>query len=173
MLRKLVMYLSAFLPMFLIMWIKEILLGIRNVLDKPWKYSWKSIYLNPYLIGEIIVILLIGLVLHCLLKRNQRTSVYTITLKTVKNRSVEYYLALKMKWHLILLTWIGLVKIIWTLIEICLIPLFHFWMSIDFRGTKSLFIATRGNRGLQQLAYYILHAWGHSNMPISIPLFKN
>lgn len=33
MLRKLVMYLSAFLPMFLIMWIKEILLGIRNVLE--------------------------------------------------------------------------------------------------------------------------------------------
>ena len=50
---------------------------------------------------------------------------------------------------------------------------FSFWMSIDFRGTKSLFIATRVNRGLQQLAYYILLAWGHSNMPISIPLFKN
>lgn len=93
MLRKLVMYLSAFLPMFLIMWIKEILLGIRNVLEKPWKYSWKSIYLNPYLIGEIIVIFLIGLILCCLLKHNQRTSVYTITLKTVKNRSAEYYLA--------------------------------------------------------------------------------
>lgn len=92
MLRKLVMYLSAFLPMFLIMWIKEILLGIRNVLEKPWKYSWKSIYLNPYLIGEIIVIFLIGLILYCLLKHNQRTSVYTITLKTVKNRSAEYYL---------------------------------------------------------------------------------
>lgn len=28
-----------------------------------------------------------------MLKRNQRTSVYTITLKTVKNRSAEYYLA--------------------------------------------------------------------------------
>ena len=80
MLRKLVMYLSAFLPMFLIMWIKEILLGIRNVLEKPWKYSWKRIFL-------------IGLILYCLLKRNQRTSVYTITLKTVKNRSAEYYLA--------------------------------------------------------------------------------
>ena len=59
------------------------------------------------------------------------------------------------------------------LIEICSIPLFHFWMIIGFRGTKSLFIATRGNRELQPLAYYILHAWGHSNMPISIPLFKN
>lgn len=93
MLRKLVMYLSAFLPMFLIMWIKEILLGIRNVYDKPWKYSWESIYFNPYLIGEFIVIFLVGTALYFLLKRNQRTSVYTITLKTVKNRSAEYYLA--------------------------------------------------------------------------------
>ena len=93
MLRKLVMYLSAFLPMFLIMWIKEILLGVRNVLDKPWKYSWESIYFNPYLIGEFIVIFLVGTALYFLLKRNQRTSVYTITLKTVKNRSAEYYLA--------------------------------------------------------------------------------
>ena len=50
---------------------------------------------------------------------------------------------------------------------------FHFWMSIDFRGTKSLFIAIRGNRELQQLAYYMPHAWGLSNMLISIPLFKN
>lgn len=93
MFRKLVMYLSAFLPMFLIMWIKEILLGIRNVFDKPWKYSWESIYFNPYLIGEFIVIFLVGAALYFLLKRNQRTSVYTITLKTVKNRSAEYYLA--------------------------------------------------------------------------------
>ena len=93
MLRKLVMYLSAFLPMFLIMWIKEILLGIRNVFDKPWKYSWESIYFNPYLIWEFIVIFLVGAALYFLLKRNQRTSVYTITLKTVKNRSAEYYLA--------------------------------------------------------------------------------
>ncbi len=87
------MYLSAFLPMFLIMWVKEMLLGIKNVLEKPWKYSWKSIYLNPYLIGEIIFIFLVGTALYFLLKRNRRTSVYTISLKTVKNRSAEYYLA--------------------------------------------------------------------------------
>lgn len=93
MLRKLVMYLSAFLPMFLIMWIKEVLFGIKNVLEKPWKYSWESIYLNPYLIGEFIAFIFIGLMLYRFLKGNQRTSVYTITLKTVKNRSAEYYLA--------------------------------------------------------------------------------
>ena len=93
MLRKLVMYLSAFLPMFLIMWIKEVLFGIKKVLEKPWKYSWESIYLNPYLIGEFIAFIFIGLMLYRFLKGNQRTSVYTITLKTVKNRSAEYYLA--------------------------------------------------------------------------------
>lgn len=81
-----------------------------------------------------------------------------------------------MKWHLILLTWIGLVKIIWTLIEICSIPLFHFWMSIDFRGTKSLFIATRGNRGLRQLAYYIyiarLGAFKYADFDTSVQKLK-
>ena len=43
MLRKLVMYLSAFLPMFLIMWIKEILLGktMEVFLEK---YLSKSIF---------------------------------------------------------------------------------------------------------------------------------
>lgn len=93
MLRKLVMYISAFLPMLLIMWIKEVLLGVRNVLEKPWKYTWDSIYLNPYLIAEIAFIILIGCAIFWLLKRNKKTGVYTITLKTVKNRSAEYYLA--------------------------------------------------------------------------------
>lgn len=93
MLRKLVMYISAFLPMLLIMWIKEVLLGVRNVLEKPWKYTWDSIYLNPYLIAEITFIILIGCAIFWLLKRNKKTGVYTITLKTVKNRSAEYYLA--------------------------------------------------------------------------------
>ena len=93
MLRKLLMYISAFLPMFLIMWIKEILLGIKNVIDYPEKFTWKSIYLNPYLVSEIIFIIFVALALNFLLKRNQRTSIYTVKLQTVKNRSAEYYLA--------------------------------------------------------------------------------
>lgn len=93
MLRKLVMYISAFIPMLLIMWIKEVLLGVLNVLEKPWKYTWDSIYLNPYLIAEIAFIILIGCTFFLLLKRNKKTSVYTITLMKVKNRSAEYYLA--------------------------------------------------------------------------------
>lgn len=93
MLRKLIMYISAFLPMFLIMWIKEVLLGIRNAVEKPWKYTWDSIYLNPYLITEFIFIVMIGAVLAWLLNRNKKTGVYTVSLKTVKNRTAEYYLA--------------------------------------------------------------------------------
>lgn len=93
MLRKLIMYISAFLPMFLIMWIKEVLFGIRNVVEKPWKYALDSIYLNPYLITEFIFIVMIGAVFAWLLNRNKKTGVYTVSLKTVKNRTAEYYLA--------------------------------------------------------------------------------
>lgn len=93
MLRKLIMYVSAFLPMFLIMWIKEVMLGIRNVMEKPWKYSWDSVYLNPYLIGELLFLIIMSLLIVSLLKRNKKTAVYTVSLKTVKNRSAEYYLA--------------------------------------------------------------------------------
>lgn len=93
MLRKLIMYISAFLPMFLIMWIKEVMLGIRNVVEKPWKYSWDSIYLNPYLIGGLVFLVIISILTVGLLKRNKQTGVYTVSLKTVKNRSAEYYLA--------------------------------------------------------------------------------
>lgn len=93
MFRKVVMYLSAFLPMLLIMWLKEILLGIKNILDKPYLYSWKNIYLNPYLIGEIVFIFFIGIELYCLLKQNEKINIYPIIIKSVKNRSAEYYLA--------------------------------------------------------------------------------
>lgn len=93
MVRKLIMYISAFLPMFLIMWIKEILICIRNIMRMPWKYKWSSIYSNPFLIAELLFIILIGLLVIWLIKRDRKTSAYTVTLKSVKNRSAEYYLA--------------------------------------------------------------------------------
>lgn len=83
------MYISAFLPMLLIMWTKEILLAIRKICDNPGEYSWEIIF---YLIGEFIVILLIVGALYFLMKGNKKTSVYTITIQAVKNRSAEYYL---------------------------------------------------------------------------------
>lgn len=93
MLRKLIMYISAFLPMFLIMWLKELMLGIRNVLEKPCRYSWDSVYLNPYLIGILVFMVAISILTVSLLKRKKDTGIYTVSLKTVKNRSAEYYLA--------------------------------------------------------------------------------
>ena len=79
--------------MFFIMWVKEILICVHNIIEKPCKYSWNSIYANPYLIVEIVLIASISYAVFRLIKRNNRTGVYTIVLKTVKNRSAEYYLA--------------------------------------------------------------------------------
>ena len=93
MLRKLVMYISAFLPMFFIMWVKEILICVRNVLEKPCEFSWNSVYLNPYLISELVFIISIGGLTYLFLKRNNNAGHYAITLKSVKNRSAEYYLS--------------------------------------------------------------------------------
>lgn len=93
MIRKLIMYLSAFLPMFLIMWVKELLLCIQDILKKPAPRPWGALWCNPYLIVEIIVFALIGCSVFILIKRNIKTATYKIILKTVKNRSAEYYLA--------------------------------------------------------------------------------
>lgn len=87
------MYLSAFLPMFFIMWIKEILIGIKNVLEKPELYTWQSIYLNSFLISQLIFIIFVSGGVVWLMRRNKKTGTYTVTLIKVKNRSAEYYLA--------------------------------------------------------------------------------
>lgn len=92
MFRKLIMYISAFLPMLVIMWIKDVLIGVCNVIDMPWKFKWSSVYLNPFLISELVFIVLIGLLIMWLLKRDKKAGSYTVTLKGVKNRSAEYYL---------------------------------------------------------------------------------
>lgn len=93
MVRKIIMYLSAFLPMFFIMWIKEILIGIKNVLEKPELYTWQSIYLNSFLISQLIFIIFVSGGVVWLMRRNKKTGTYTVTLIKVKNRSAEYYLA--------------------------------------------------------------------------------
>ena len=87
------MYISAFLPMFLIMWIKEILIGIQNIIENPETYSLKSIYLNPFLILQLIFIIFVSGCVFWLMKRNKKTGIYTVALIKVKNRSAEYYLA--------------------------------------------------------------------------------
>lgn len=93
MIKKLVMYISAFLPMFFILWVKAVLLCVQEVLNTPCEKNWKYVYLNPYLIGEIVFIFLICIAVLWLLNRNNKTAVYRVFLKSVKNRSAEYYLA--------------------------------------------------------------------------------
>lgn len=87
------MYISAFLPMLLIMWIKEVLLYTKRILDTPCKYTWKSLYTNPYLIIEAVILLLILIIFAFLMRRNKKTGAYTIKIISVKNRSAEYYLS--------------------------------------------------------------------------------
>lgn len=93
MIRKLIMYVSAFLPMFVIMWVKEVLKIVRETLGKPTVVAgWKALY-NPYLIAELVSIIVVGASVFFLMQRNNRLGVYTIIVKSVKNRSAEYYLA--------------------------------------------------------------------------------
>lgn len=85
------MYLSAFLPMIIIMWIKEVALCTADILNG--KAEWSSIYQNLYLIIELVVLFALVISFVVLIKRNKRAAVHTITIKAVKNRSAEYYLA--------------------------------------------------------------------------------
>ena len=93
MLRKLIMYISAFLPMFLIMWTKEVLISIKNVIETSQEYDWSVVYCNLYLVGEFAFILGIACSLYYLLKQNRKVGVYTVGIKSIKNKSSEYYLA--------------------------------------------------------------------------------
>lgn len=93
MLKKIIMYISAFLPMFSIMWIKAVLLGVRNVLEKPCIYTWKTAVFNPYLIIELILIIALASSFAWLMRGNVNVAVYTVTLSKVQNRSAEYYLS--------------------------------------------------------------------------------
>ena len=93
MFRKVVLYLSAFLPMLFVMWLKELLVMVEMVLTKTEDYSWKDIYTNKYLIAVVVFIVLIAISTGVLLYRNRKVSVYTIKLESVKNKTAEYYLA--------------------------------------------------------------------------------
>ena len=74
-----------------------------------------------------------------------------------------------MKWHLILLTWIGLVKIIWASTEICLQLLFSFLDEYRLQGYKILIHCNQGESRAPTIGLLYIARLGHSNMPISIP----
>lgn len=87
--KKIIMYISAFIPMITIMWIKECMLIVIDATNG--KTNWCAL-VNPYLIIELTVILAASVSLSILLIHNKNTATYTIAVKAVKNRSAEYFL---------------------------------------------------------------------------------
>lgn len=91
MMKKIILYLSAFLPMLFIMWVRE---SIAPFLD-VWagKIEWTDLYPGPLLIAELTLISGIALTLFWLMKNNRKVATKKIKIDVVKNRTAEYYLA--------------------------------------------------------------------------------
>jgi len=91
---NIVMYLSAFLPMLLVMWIKEIVVLIAEVYSK-WKLDglikWKY-FLNWFLIVELCIIIFITLCLIILMRGNKNMNTKTLKIIQIKNQTTKYYL---------------------------------------------------------------------------------
>ena len=91
MLKKIIMYLSAFLPMFFIMWIKAFIEVLSEIIEK--NLCLCVVFTNWYLIIELLIIIVITIVFGILIRNNKRTAVQTVKIQFVKNRSAEYFLS--------------------------------------------------------------------------------
>lgn len=91
MFKKVILYLSAFLPMLCIMWIRE---SVSPLLD-IWadKLEWGDLSPSPLLIAELILMIGIASALFLLMKSNRKVATKKIKIDVVKNRTAEYYLA--------------------------------------------------------------------------------
>jgi len=91
MFKKIILYLSAFLPMLLIMWIRE---SVSPLLD-IWagKLEWADLSPSPLLIAELMLMIGIASALFLLMKSNRKVATKKIKIDVVKNRTAEYYLA--------------------------------------------------------------------------------
>lgn len=87
--KKILMYLSAFLPMFFIMWFKEVASICVKVYEG--KSSWNEL-LNVYLVTEFIVIAVLVLFFAKLMSNNKKLATKKVKVLTVSNRTGEYYL---------------------------------------------------------------------------------
>jgi hypothetical protein len=89
------MYLSAFLPVLIVLWVREILTITLNVYDK-WhicgRLEWK-LFLNWFLIAELCIIVIITLFFYFLLHGNRKMGGREIIICKVKNKTAEYYLS--------------------------------------------------------------------------------
>lgn len=87
--KKPLMYLSAFIPMFIIMWVKEVAsIGVK-IYNK--KASWCD-FKNPYLIIELVLIIFLVLAFSFLINNNKKISTKKVKVVSVNNRTGEYYL---------------------------------------------------------------------------------
>ena len=91
MVKKIILYISTFLPLLGIMWIKECVLFVLDIHSQ--KAMWKDLYFNPFLITELLLMISIAIMLSILLKRSKKTATKRIKITAVKNRTAEYYLA--------------------------------------------------------------------------------
>lgn len=87
--KKILMYVSAFIPMFVIMLIREVALIIVDITNN--KATWSDLK-NPLLIGQAILILAILILFSYLMMNNKKRATRKIKVISVSNRSAEYYL---------------------------------------------------------------------------------
>ena len=89
------MYLSAFLPMLIVLWLKEIVKISIDIYDK-WQVSkcfeWKK-FLNMLLIIELCVIISVIFCFFMILRSNRERAVKPILINQASNQTAEYYLS--------------------------------------------------------------------------------
>ena len=89
-----IMYLSAFLPMLIVMWLREVItLSIKT--HEKWQVTnyieWKYFF-NWFLIIEFCIILIILLGFCLLLHGNKNRSTKMVKISKAKNQAANYYL---------------------------------------------------------------------------------
>lgn len=89
--KKTIMYLSAFLPMFTTMWIKEVMLLLFQNDEKKTKLDLKEAMI--FLSIEFCILAFIAFAFYFWVKRNKKITLHTKIVKSIKNRTAEYYLS--------------------------------------------------------------------------------
>ena len=100
---NILLYISAFLPMLAVMWLKELITLAVNAIDNykaaavanptvNVQFDW-SVFVNVFLIVELVFIIIVTIALFRLMHSNKNSAVKMVKIKNVKNQVAEYYLA--------------------------------------------------------------------------------
>ncbi|MDR1230842.1 MAG: hypothetical protein LBK61_05520 [Spirochaetaceae bacterium] len=118
-LANVLMYLSAFLPMLTVMWLKEFVSLILQLISKRQtckQLNWFFLF-NPYLGVSLVMICIVYVGFSCLLSNNKEISTKLIKVHKTKNQVAEYYLGY---YSLFVLTLIGFSLVnITDIVELC------------------------------------------------------